>query len=378
MPRTKKLARLRFLLPAAIFLIVGGTGITVQAQVDLYQQTLNVVSFGGDYTRSQMLAYVRPWETATGKAVNMIDYGGGYKEITAQVNSANVKWDVVDMELSDLITACSNGLLEMVDLSIIPDGADGTPASEDIPADLYQDCGYPSVIWSTVLAYDDRAFQGAKPSTIKDFFDIEKFPGKRGLRRDPRGLLEWALIADGASPGDVYSILSTPVGIASAFERASALKPHIVWWSAGDEPIEMLSNGTVAMSSAWNGRLFRPVVEENRPIGVVWDGQMWEIEYWTIPKGSPRLENAKDFVRFTMGTEAMANQTKYISYGPVRKSARALVSDAMKPHLPTSNLGNSVRVDSEWWAQNMAHISVTFEEWLKPPSTDEIERAVRF
>ena len=376
-PRLLRLAKCRFLLPFAIFLFFGGLGTPALAQVNLYEQTLNVVSFGGSYTRSQMLAYVRPWEAATGKFVNMIDYGGGLTEIRSQVSSVNVKWDVVDMEFSDLIAACRDGLLETADVSLIADGDDGTPANEDIPEKYLHECGYPSVVWSTVFAYSNLAFPDDKPSTVADFFDVTKYPGKRGLRRDPRGLLEWALMAEGVAPSDVYSVLSTPQGVAYAFETASVLKPHIVWWSSGREPVNMLSNGTVTMTAAWNGRLFGPIVEENMPISIVWDGQMVEVEYWAIPKGSPRLDNARSFIQFALQTKNMASQSNYISYGPVRKSSQALISDTVKPYLPTSNLDNSVRVDSHWWAKNMAHLSVIFEEWLKP-NPSEIDRAVRF
>lgn len=369
--------RLRILIPAATCLLFAGFLNTASAQSNLYDTTLNVVSFGGAYTKSQMLAFVRPWEAATGKVVNMIDYGGGLAEVKSQVDSANVKWDVVDMELSYLISACEAGLLEPVDSSLIADGADGTPMSEDIPQEYLQDCGYPSVIWSTIIGYDQRAFSEEKPSTIADFFDVAKFPGKRGLRRSPTGLLEWALISDGVSAGDVYSVLSTPQGVAYAFEIADALKPHIVWWTGGGEPAELLTTGRVSMSSAWNGRLYSPIVDDGAPIGLIWDQQMLEVEFWTIPKGSPRLANAKEFVQFAMQTENMAEQTKYISYGPVRRSAQALIGDAIKPYLPTSNLDSAFRVDSVWWSQNMEHLSATFEEWIKPKS-EEVERVLRF
>lgn len=369
--------RFRFLLPVATCLLLTGFASPVSAQSNLYDTTLNVVSFGGAYTKSQMLAYVRPWEAATGKVVNMIDYGGGLDEVTSQVESANVKWDVVDMELSYLITACEAGLLEPADLSLLADGADGTPVSEDIPQEYMQDCGYPSVIWSTVVGYDQRAFPDEAPSTVADFFDVVKFPGKRGLRRSPMGLLEWALISDGIGPGDVYSVLSTPQGVQYAFEVADKLKPHIVWWSGGSEPAQMLTSGKVSMSTAWNGRLYSAIVEKDAPIGLIWDQHMLEVDFWAIPKGSPRLANAKDFVKFAMETENMANQTKYISYGPVRKSAQALVGDAVKPYLPTSNLDSVFIVDSQWWAQNLEHLTVSFEEWLKPKS-DDVERVLRF
>lgn len=360
-----------------LVLMMSGSAGLAQAQVNFYDQTLRIASFGGDYTRSQMLALVRPWEANTGKAVDMVDYIGGIDDIRNQVNSANVKWDVVDMEYSDLIAACNEGLLEAADQGILKDGMDGTSIADDIPQEYFHECGYPSMVWSTVLAYDSEAFPEEKPATVADFFDVTKFPGKRGMRRDPRGLLEWSLMSGGVAPGDVYSVLSTPQGVQFAFDLADKLKPHIQWWTTGTESIQLLTEGHVAMTSAWNGRLYRPIVDQGFPIEIVWDGQLWEIEYWAVPRETPRMKNALDFISFATQSENMAEVAKYIPYGPVRKSSEPLVNEDVKPYLPTSNMSNSLRVDSEWWAQNMPHIRVTFEEWLKPKATD-LERNVRF
>ena len=92
---------------------------------------LTVVSWGGAYTKSQVEAYHKPWMAKTGKAIVSEDYGGGIAEIKAQVESGNVTWDVVDVELSDAIRACDEGLLETIDHSILPAAPDGTPATED-------------------------------------------------------------------------------------------------------------------------------------------------------------------------------------------------------------------------------------------------------
>ena len=70
-----------------------------------------------------MLSMARPWEDQNEKYVEMDLYNGGIKEIREQVNAANVKWDVVDFEYSDLIQACEEGLLEKVDQAAQPPGA---------------------------------------------------------------------------------------------------------------------------------------------------------------------------------------------------------------------------------------------------------------
>ena len=81
---------------------------------------LTVVSWGGAYTKSQVEAYHKPWMAQSGHSIISEDYGGGIAEIKAQVESGNVTWDVVDVELSDAIRACDEGLLEEIDHSSLP------------------------------------------------------------------------------------------------------------------------------------------------------------------------------------------------------------------------------------------------------------------
>ena len=93
--------------------------------------SITVVSWGGAYTKSQVEAYHKPWATSTGNSVVSEDYSGGLAEVRAQVEAGSVTWDVVDVELSDAIVGCDEGLLEEIDASSLPAAPDGTPASED-------------------------------------------------------------------------------------------------------------------------------------------------------------------------------------------------------------------------------------------------------
>ena len=329
-------------------------------------EDLTVVNWGGAAARAHMLALVRPFEERYGLTVNMEHYGGDLDDVRDQVEAANVKWDVVDFEYSDLITLCDEGYLEPIDHRTLPPGDDGTPASEDFIDGALRDCGVGSIVWATVYAYSRTAFPESPPSTIGDFFDARGYPGKRGLRRDPRGALEWALMADGVAPDDVYPTLAQPDGVDRAFDVLDGIRNDLVWWSSGPQPARMLEEGEVVMSAAWNGRLFRPMTEWNHPIDIVWDGQLWEIELWGIVKGTRHLANALQFVRFATDTQRLADSTRYISYGPVRVSANALVSDDMRPHLPTTpeNMKNALRYDSVWWAEHHEAMKLRFESWL--------------
>ena len=330
------------------------------------QKDLTVVSWGGAYTRSQMLAYVKPFRSRTGEWVAMETYNGGLDEIREQVETENVVWDVVDFELSDLIRGCREGLLEKIDHGGLAPGGGGAPAAEDFIPGALTECGVGQMVWATVVAYDGGRLEGDRPAALADFFDVKKFPGKRGLRRDPRVAMEWALMADGVAPAEVYATLETEEGQARAFDVLDRIGTRIVWWKSGSEPVGLLDSGAVVMTSVWNGRMYRPMVEEGKDYAIVWDGQLWDIDSWGIPKGTDNLAKAMDFIRFATSSAQLAEQTRYISYGPARVSAMALVADETKAMLPTAaaNMANALQMDAGWWATHHAALSAKFEEWL--------------
>ena len=333
---------------------------------------LRLVNWGGDLARAHMQALVIPWETKTGKSVDMVYYGGGLDDIRDQVDTTNVRWDVVDMEYSDLIQACKEGLLEPVNHSEL------LGPTDDFLADALPDCGVGTYVWATVYAYNTDVFKDNPPSTLKDFFNVRDFPGNRGLRKDPRGTLEWALMAAGVAADQVYTTLGTPQGEDLAFQELDKIKTNIVWWSAGPEPAKLLLDGSVTMSAAWNGRLFRPITEANEPLAIVWDGQLWELEFLGIVKGSRRLDNAVEFLKFATGAQALADVARYIPYGPVRKSSQALISADTKAHLPTEHMENALRFNSPWWAANIDRIRERFNQWAEPALGDIQQRGARF
>ncbi len=329
-------------------------------------EAITVVSWGGAYTKSQVNAYHKPFTEKFGIKINSEDYNGGLAQIKAQVETGNITWDVVDLELADVIRGCDEGLLEEIDPSILPPAPDGTPATEDFIPGTLVDCGVGEIVWSTVFAYVKDAFPGEKPQTIADFFDIKKFPGKRGLRKTPKVNLEWALMADGVPTDKVYEVLSTPEGVDRAFKKLDTIKSSIVWWEAGAQPPQLLADREVAMSSAYNGRLFNAIVVEKQPIQIVWDGQVWDIDLWGIVKGTPRLKETLEFVKFATDTQRLADQTKWISYGPVRKSSVPLIAKEMLPHMPTApeNFKNALQNDFNFWADNQDELNERFATWL--------------
>lgn len=335
-------------------------------------QTVTTVSWGGSYARAVNEGINIPFTAATGIRVNVEDYNGGLAQIRAQVETGNVHWDVVDFEMADAVAGCDEGILEPIDASILAPAPDGTPAAEDFLPDTLAECGVGTTFYSTVYAYNAERLEGEAPATMEDFFDLQRFPGRRGMRRVPFVNLEFALIADGVPVDQVYAALDTPEGLDRAFRKLDTIKEQVVWWEAGAQPPQMLADGEVLMSTAFNGRIFNAQVLEGQPFEIVWDGQVLDVGPIGIVAGTPDLEPALELVKFATRASSMAAVGRYIAYSPARRSGLPLIgrhAEAgidMNPHMPTypGNMGRTLQNDWLWWSDNLDDMNERFSAWL--------------
>jgi putative spermidine/putrescine transport system substrate-binding protein len=342
------------LLLAGVALIALGSAASAVKADDL-----TVVSWGGAYQESQREAFMKPYAKDTGTTITEEEYNGEIAKIRAMVESNSVTWDVIDIDTQTALAACAEGILETIDW-----GKLGLDRSKFIGADL-QECAVPNIVYATVIAYDTTKLNPG-PTVIGDLFDLQKFPGKRALQKNPFVNLEWALIADGVPIADVYKVLSTPEGVDRAFKKLDTIKSEVVWWEAGAQPPQLLADGQVVITSAWNGRIFNAMKVDGKPFKIVWDAQGFDWDWWAIPKGGPRVDKAYDFVKYSSQPDKMANQTKYISYGPANKDAIPNIDPAVLPDLPTApqNMGNVLIVDPQFWADNGEQLRERFNAWL--------------
>ena len=335
-------------------------------------ESLTVVSWGGSYARACEEAYLKPFAAETGIRVRLEDYNGGLSQVRAQVEAGNTHWDIIDLEYADLVRGCDEGLFEILDASTLPEGADGSAPEDDYYPDMISECGAGKLFYSTVYAYNHERTTGKAPATIQDFFDLKRFPGRRGMRRSPLANLEFALMADGVPAEEVYAVLDTPAGVDRAFRKLDSIKDRVVWWEAGAQPPQMLADGEVVMTTAYNGRVFNAQVLENQPFTIVWHGQVLDTGHLAIVAGSRNIDAARRLVTYASRPESLAAITRYIAYSPARRSAEALVSThaetgvAMAPHMPNApeNTRLAVRSDWLWWADNGEDMNERFSAWL--------------
>jgi putative spermidine/putrescine transport system substrate-binding protein len=341
--------------------------------------SMTLVSWGGAYQSSQQKAYVEPYVAANAGVSATWDESSAeaVAKLRAMNEAGNITWDLVDVVAADAIRLCDEGLAMEIDHDeLLAPAPDGTSASDDFGDLIVSDCYIPQIVYSTTFGYrTDMVPAGVEPpSDICSVFDLETYPGKRALEKRPINNMEWALLCDGVAKADVYDVLETDAGQDQALAKLDTIKDQVIWWNAGADTPQLLADGEVFMGSTYNGRLFSAIVEQNQPIGMMWDAQVFDLDGWIIPTGlsEDRLARVKDFVRFATDTQRLADQAKYISYGPARLSSAPLVSThadlgiEMAPHMPTdpNNAKNTFLYNYEFWADYRDDIDAKFQAWL--------------
>jgi putative spermidine/putrescine transport system substrate-binding protein len=232
------------------------------------------------------------------------------------------------------------------------------------------DCLAGTIVWSTVMVYKRQPRTERDPNSIADLFDVQRFPGKRGLLRSPEGNLEWALLADGVPVDKVYTVLATPEGVNRALRKLDTLRPHIRWWDTPMTPLQWLAEGEVVMASAYNGRAYGAMLKGARSLRFMWDGQLLNIAGLGIVKGTRRPDVARDFVRFATRPDVMAAMAPLMAYGPTRNSASTLIDPVLAHLLPSAPWyrKRSLQVDAAWWAQHGEALRQRFDAWLAGPA----------
>ena len=336
-------------------LLAAAIGLLLSAPV-LAQGELTVVNFGGANGAAQKKAYVEPFEKASGTKVVTVEYNGEQAKIKAMVDTHNVSWDLVEVEGPDVNRGCDEGLFERIDWSKVGNKADFLPAA-------VHECGVGTFVWSTVLAYNADKLKDP-PKNWADFWDTKKYPGKRGMRKGARYNLEFALMADGVKTADVYKVLKTKEGADRAFKKMTELKPQIQWWEAGAQPPQYLVAGDVAMSTVYNGRI-DAAQREGRNLAIAWAGNIYDLDFWVIPKGGSHEAVAYKFIAHASSPQAQAEYATLISYGPTNEKALEDIDAKTLAKLPTSpaNSKDSLKFDLRFWADQGEALEKRFASW---------------
>ncbi len=339
------------IIAAAAAAVVATAGAAAQAR------DLTIVSWGDAYQAAQGRIYFKPFSEQASVPVIDVPWNGGIGVLRAKVQGGASDWDVVQVESEELELGCEEGVFEELDWAKIG-GKDAY-----LPAAVH-DCGVGAIVYNFVIGYDKDKLSDA-PNGWADFFDTQKYPGKRALRKGPKTTLEAALMADGVPAAEVYSVLGTDEGIERAFKKLDTIRGDLIFWESGAQPPQLLASGEVTMTSVYNGRIDAANKNDNRNFGMVWDGSLFTVDSWVILKDSPNLEQAYKFLAFAGTPDAQAQLPLEIAYGVTNKDAIKKIPEERAKDLPTyeANMANAIQISDAFWLENIDRLTERFNKW---------------
>lgn len=339
-------------------------------------KAVTIASWGGAYTESQIKAYKDTFSNPD--KIKFVSYNGGLDEIRNQVENNTVKWDILDVLPMDAITGCDEGIFQDISkyYKNFPKGPNNTNIIDDMKLTGIKNptnCCVPQVFWSYVIFFDKNAFPGNKPSTVADFFDLKKFPGKRAINTWAAGPIQMAALSAGISIKNIEKELSTKKGLDKAMSELIKIEDDVIFWSSGSKPIELVKSGEVIMAIAYNGRIGASIITEGENFDYIWDSQVIDQEYLCLVSGTKKFDLAIEFLSHASSPLSLATASKYITYGPMRASSVDIIAgnepwgpegQYILPHIPNTpeRLKNSVMLNPNFSGWNK--INERYASWM--------------
>jgi putative spermidine/putrescine transport system substrate-binding protein len=228
-------------------------------------------------------------------------------------------------------------------------------SKEGFTPDFVTDYWIVTDVAAQVLAYNTDATKGAEPTSWADFFDLEKFPGKRGLENFYGTAYAVALMADGVAPEDLV-----PYDVPRALKKLETIKDQIVWFTSGSEIQDLLGSGEVSMGLTFNGRA-KLNVDDGKPVKVVWDGSIFSLDRAVILKGSPNKDACMQFLAYATSKEHSGKITEYLPYPPA--NSLATNSPAFADWLPRLDVVKFVP-DYDYWDASFDELDPEFQQFM--------------
>ncbi|MDR2310639.1 ABC transporter substrate-binding protein [Pseudochrobactrum asaccharolyticum] len=328
---------------------------TIMAANIANARDFTIAGYGGKFQDAARTAYFEPFTKTKGIKYQEAIYLGGLAELKTMADTGNVKWDLVITEGPTLQMGCDEGLFEVIEW-------DKVAHKDDLMEAAVQTCGAGNVVIGNGFAYNSDVFSDA-PKDWKDFFDREKYPGKRGMKNQPMLNLEYALMADGVPVDKVYDVLNTPEGVDRAFAKMDTIKDLLQYWESGSQPVEWMAAGNVALSTAHNGRIIM-ANQEGKPLNFVWKNHIYNIDVWAIPANSPNKELALEFLSTVNTPQNQAVFSKVLPYGPTNMKAAAFMEPGVAESVPVgNNIAEALFLNDAFWIDHGEELMERWNNW---------------
>ncbi|MCR9176965.1 MAG: ABC transporter substrate-binding protein [Alphaproteobacteria bacterium] len=348
----------RTFMKAIAFLGAAPAVMTLGGKTAQAAEEVVVVNWGGPAVEAYTQAFGVPFEKATGVKVVIDGTGPLGSKIKAMVDANAVTWDVCDTGTGTTLVLEKQGVLQKIDYGIV----DKSKMQEKFAYEY----GCANYMFSFILAYNKTKVPSA-PTGWADFWDLEKFPGYRTLRKQPNGMLEACMMAAGKDKDSIY-----PIDLDLAIGKLKEIKDYVIAWGSGSQSQELFRTGEVIMGDIWHTRANLLNQETNGDVTWTWEQGIVTAGMWNVPNNNPAgTKTAMEFIASAQDPEQQLVLFNAMGNGPANPAAAAQVPDDKKyidPGQP-ENLAKQVLQNGPWYQEdsgvrNLTNDELSREMWL--------------
>ncbi|WP_396656160.1 extracellular solute-binding protein [Microbacterium sp.] len=322
---------------------------------DAAPETLTFVGYGGAGQDAMIAAWQDPFTDEHPNITFVNTSPPDLSQVQAQVQAGAIQWDVVAVAAFAAQQNCGT-LFEKLDFSDVDE--------TDLVPGAVGECFMTGFYNATPFAYRTDAFPdpATAPKTIADFFDVETYPGQRGVLTNlQNGILEYGLLGDGVSPDSLYP-LDVPRSLAKwdTIRDATTFAPNVGALQ------QAVASNQVDLFLLSDSRLV-PTMDEGMDITIVWDETVVTQSAFAVPLGSSHKETAQSFLATLPGPQQVKVITEALGTAPVNLAAPLDLSEnAQKLAVfdPSVNTGGTIVQDLDWWATNYNDVQAEVTTWL--------------
>ncbi|MGO4338454.1 ABC transporter substrate-binding protein [Labrys sp. KB_33_2] len=304
---------------------------------------LVLVNWGGDAIKAYDAAYGQSFLKDTGITVKEDGSGPTEGGIIAQSKSGKPTWDIVDADPFSAISLGKQGMLEPIDYNVVDKSKFRPGFGWEHASSTY--------FFSYIIAYDASKYGDKAPTGMADFFDVQKFPGKRSLYKWGAGMWEALLLGDGVAPEKLY-----PLDLKRAHDKLAAFKENIVsYWGGGAESQQVLLSGDASMALIWSTRASILEKDSGGQVKFIWDQGLISPGAMAVIKNNPGgKDNAMKFIASAQDPKKQLVMFDMLGQGPANPATDALIPADQKRLNPVDpvNIGKQVALDMNWYAEN--------------------------
>jgi mannopine transport system substrate-binding protein len=331
------------------------------AAIKANQKQLVIAGAPGAFGELTKKIFYDPFTAETGIKITPVPTGQAERlaKLQAQYMSGGKKeWDVVVLP-ADRLPGARAFLRDLKDCSELPNVLNDAAEGSCLGHGVMTNAG------AGVLAFDLDVFPDGKsqPANWADFWDLKKFPGQRTMPNigSPWWVFAAALIADGADREKLF-----PLDVDRALKKLDQIKSSTVWWTSGDQSMQLMRSGEVVMGMVFLGRALT-LRKQGVKTKIVMAGAPLDANFWAVTKEAPHPLAGLALINFFFSRpEAHVEMLKATGEATVFKSMLPLLDDEMRKTaaIAPDNWANLIFPDMDYLARSQNVLLTRWNTWL--------------